>query len=556
MEPIRSGLLAALHDLAPHASKIPFISTVDGAAKAGQELDAEYWYRNVREPVRFHDAVSYLLKESGVAVFLEIGPHPVLKDYVVQSSKALACPATALQTLRRPGSKGPEPESDNLWTAICACHANAASDLTRLFTRPSPLPALPLYPWQHMRHWRGKVLLPDIFSPIDRDHPLLGHRVPSADGLWENVVDINVMPYLKDHVVQSSVLFPAAGYIELAFAAGSLTLGKGIIDIEDFDVLRPLTIPAHGDPIIQTYVNPDDGEVEISSRGERDATDWTRHARGRVSKRDHQTAGEAANLAEISSRMRHSVSAAEHYAGAAVRGLEYGPGFQGVSNVLLTAANAQQREALAEISLPFLEAGGLEGYAAHPSLLDSCVQVLITLIGQNDKSTASTIPVHLHKVRSIAPLTSRIFCQVLMRSESERSAVADFRVMDPAGNLLLTIDQARCQKVDFRRGAASPLISEWWRPDTATQPMLAPASLPAPTAVRDTLTDELSKIAAANDREAFYRDIRPAFEHLAGSYAIQTLTELAPGDAAFDLRSLGAPGKGHSAGGAGWPARE
>ena len=50
------------------------------------------------------------------------------------------------------------------------------------------MPTLPLYPWQHSRHWRGNVLLPDIFSPIERDHPLLGHRVPSADGLWENVV--------------------------------------------------------------------------------------------------------------------------------------------------------------------------------------------------------------------------------------------------------------------------------------------------------------------------------------------------------------------------------
>ena len=115
------------------------------------------------------------------------------------------------------------------------------------------------------------MLLPDIYSPIERDHPLLGHRVPSADGFWENVFDINQLSYFKDHVVQGSVLFPAAGYIELAFSAAQRTLGKGTIDIEDFEVLRPLTIPAHGDPIIQTYVNPKDGEVEISSRAERDS---------------------------------------------------------------------------------------------------------------------------------------------------------------------------------------------------------------------------------------------------------------------------------------------
>ena len=157
-----------------------------------------------------------------------------------------------LPTLRRPGAKGAEPESDNIWTAICACHAHGASDLAQLFERPNPLPALPLYPWQHSRHWRGKVPLPDIFQPVDRDHELLGHRVPSAEGLWENVLDPNLMPYLKDHVVQGSVLFPAAGYIELAFSAAQRTLGKGIIDVEDLDVLRPLVISAHADPLIQT----------------------------------------------------------------------------------------------------------------------------------------------------------------------------------------------------------------------------------------------------------------------------------------------------------------
>jgi phthiocerol/phenolphthiocerol synthesis type-I polyketide synthase C len=538
MDPIRAGLVEALKNLTPIASAVPFISTVDGAEKSGQELDAEYWYRNVREPVRFHDAVSHLVKERGVAVFLEIGPHPVLKDYAQQSAKAMDVPAVALQTLRRPGSKGPEPESDNLWTAICACHANGASDITALFTRPSPPPALPLYPWQQTRHWRGAVVLPDVFFPITREQELLGHRVPAADGLWENVLDTNQMPYLKDHVVQGSVLFPAAGYIELAFAAGQRTLGKGTIDIEDFEIQRPLVIPPHGDPLIQIYVNPKDGEVEISSRSDRDSADWTRHARGRVSRSESQSTREVTNLAELSARMPQAVSALEHYTGASKRGLDYGPAFQGVSNVLLTASRARQREALAEISLPFLQETGLEGYFSHPALLDSCIQVLITLIGQNDKGNSSTIPVHIDRVRSFAPLTSRIFCHVLMRSESERSAVGDFRIMDPAGNLLLNIEGARCQKVDFKHGHASPLISEWWRPDPNTACLVPPAALPAPEEIRDGIAQELTDIIAENQRAIFYSSIRPSLDRLVSAYAAQSIAALNPGDAPFDVSRL------------------
>ena len=538
MEPIRDGLVAALKDLAPGASTVPFISTVTGSEIAGTELDAEYWYRNVREPVRFHDAVAHLTKEHGVLVFVEIGPHPVLKDYVTQSSKAIDIPVAAIPTLRRPGSKGPEPESDNIWSAICACHANGAGDLDTLYTRPTPPPALPLYPWQHSRHWRGSTILPDVFSPIERDHPLLGYRVPSADGLWENILDTNQLQYLKDHVVQHSVLFPAAGYIELSLSAGQIALGKGLLDVEDFEIIRPLVIPPHGDPIVQTSVDIKDGEVEIRSRLERDSTEWVRHARGRLSRSDARPPDKAANLAEISARMPHAVSAAEHYAGSSHRGLDYGPAFQGVRNILLTCPKAESREALAEIDLPFLENGGLTGYLSHPSLFDSCIQVIITLIGQIEKRNCSTIPVHIGRVRSIAPLTSRVFCHVIMRRESERSAVADFRVMDQDGNLLLTIDEARCQKVDFGHGAASPLTSEWWRPDTVAPALTEPAPLPAPAEIFSSLTAEIATISQENHRSEFYADLRPQFERLAGAYAAAAIAALNPGDAAFDVSRL------------------
>jgi acyl transferase domain-containing protein/acyl carrier protein/predicted O-methyltransferase YrrM len=541
MDPIRAGLLEALKGLAPQQSSVPFVSTVDGSEKPGRELDAEYWFRNVREPVRFHDAVSHLLKERDVIVFLEIGPHPVLKDYVTQSSKAIESSAASLPTLRRPGSKGPEPESDNLWTAICASHAHGAGDLASLYTRPSPPPALPLYPWQHSRHWRGAVLLPDVNFPTERAHPLLGHRVISADGLWENTLDTNQLPYLKDHVVQHSVLFPAAGYIELALAAGQLMFGKGTIDVENFEILRPLTIAAHSDPLIQTGVDAKDGTVEIRSRQDWNAEDFIAHARGRISRQESHASEAATNLAEISSQMPHAVSAQEHYTDSSKRGMDYGPAFQGVGNVLLTSPSAKNREALAEIRLPSLDDGLAEGYLAHPALLDSCVQVLITLIAQNEKRNCSTIPVQLGRVRSVAPLTSSMFCQVIMRRETVRSVVADFRVMDPAGNLLLSIDEARCQKVDFGHSAATPLISEWWRPDSNIV-FNKLAALPAPAETKEAIAVELERIVAENERVSFYQDIRPALDRLAGAYAACAIADLNPGDGTFDLARLARKG--------------
>ena len=56
---------------------VPFFSTVTGGLVDTAELDGEYWYRNLRETVRFERATRSLLGE-GYRAFVEVGPHPVL----------------------------------------------------------------------------------------------------------------------------------------------------------------------------------------------------------------------------------------------------------------------------------------------------------------------------------------------------------------------------------------------------------------------------------------------------------------------------------------------
>ena len=80
-----------------------------------------------------------------------------------------------------------------------------------------------------------------------------------------------------------------------------------------------------------------------------------------------------------------------------------------------------------------------------------------------------------------------------MRSESERSAVADFRVMDPDGNLLLRIDEARCQKVDFQHSAASPFISRMVAAGSYRQSRLFnAAALPSPSEIQSSVNGRVN----------------------------------------------------------------
>ncbi|MYR09192.1 acyltransferase domain-containing protein, partial [Streptomyces sp. SID724] len=66
-----------LEGLSSHGSEVTMWSTVTGEPVGHEELDASYWYRNLREPVRFEAAVRAAQAHRD-AHFIELSPHPVL----------------------------------------------------------------------------------------------------------------------------------------------------------------------------------------------------------------------------------------------------------------------------------------------------------------------------------------------------------------------------------------------------------------------------------------------------------------------------------------------
>src|SRR5207248_2961066 len=78
VEDIRETLAKTLDEISAQAPKVPFYSTVTGewVTEAGA-LDGGYWYRNLRNQVRFGPAIVELLK-LGHTAFVEVSAHPVL----------------------------------------------------------------------------------------------------------------------------------------------------------------------------------------------------------------------------------------------------------------------------------------------------------------------------------------------------------------------------------------------------------------------------------------------------------------------------------------------
>ncbi|MFF7777220.1 type I polyketide synthase [Streptomyces tanashiensis] len=200
VDAVRDTLPAELAGIAPRAGTVPLHSTVTGTALDGSELDVDYWYRNLREPVGFEPAVRALLA-AGHELFIEMSPHPVLALAVQQTAEAADLPVAALGTLRR-GEGGPQ----RLLLAFgeAFCHG-AEVDWSAVLPAGTTRAELPTYAFQRRRHW------------ISGQPHAVRALAPRAAALPEDTEDV------PETEARSSLTGPAA--LELVRAHTAAVLG-------------------------------------------------------------------------------------------------------------------------------------------------------------------------------------------------------------------------------------------------------------------------------------------------------------------------------------------
>jgi polyketide synthase 12 len=161
---LRERLLADVAGIAPRAGTVPLFSTVTGGWIDGTELDAGYWYRNLREPVRFADAITSLIAQ-GYRGFVEVSPHPVLAVGVQETAEAVGAVVTAVGSLQR--------DNGGLLTLLAnlaeAYVGGVHVDWNTFHAGTSTTPVdLPTYAFQREHYWPpvgGTVRLQPVAAP-------------------------------------------------------------------------------------------------------------------------------------------------------------------------------------------------------------------------------------------------------------------------------------------------------------------------------------------------------------------------------------------------------
>ncbi|MCQ8195205.1 type I polyketide synthase [Streptomyces rugosispiralis] len=373
VDEIADELRELLSGIEPVQAEVAFYSTVTGARMDTSKLDTAYWVNNLRERVRFADAIRALL-DDGHRVFIEASTHPVLTIGMQETFEEAGVPAAAVPTLRRDHGD----HAQLMRSVAQAFTAGVEVDWTRWFPAdPAPRAIdLPTYAFQGRRYWLdgrgGHSGDPGDLGLGSAEHPLLGAVVELAEGgthLLTGRLSPRTHPWLNDHRVLDTVLLPGTAFAEFALHAAART---GCDHVAELTLHAPLVIPQGEAVDMQIAVAAPDhtGErpITVHSRPATDTGDtaWTRHATGAL----------ATSVASNSLALEGAwpppgatpLPVEDFYRQLADHGYHYGPSFQG-----LTAAWRLNRDVYAEVSLPEGEREGAAAYGIHPALFDAAL---------------------------------------------------------------------------------------------------------------------------------------------------------------------------------------
>ncbi|GAB2784673.1 type I polyketide synthase [Amycolatopsis magusensis] len=451
VEAIREQVLTDLAPIRPRTSDLAFYSTVTGEPIDTAELDAAYWYRNLRQTVLF-EPVTRKLAEDGHRAFIESSAHPVLTVGLQGTLDALEVDAVVTGSLRR----------DEGWARFLdsAARVHVRGTAVRWDfdgVRPAELPT---YAFQRQRFWldaperSGDVTAAGLDATA---HPLLGATMHLADGdrlVLTGRPNLRSLPWLADHRVFDTVLLPGAAFAELALEAGRLA---ECAQLDELTLHAPLVLTEHTRQLQVTVGGPDDDgrrPVEIHSRA--DGEPAVRHASGLLSPEP----AEPGSMPDWPPEHAEQIEPAELYEKLALRGYDYGPAFQGV-----VAAWRGDGELFAEVQLP--EGLPAQAFGLHPALLDAALHT-VALAADGAAAGQVMLPFSWSGVSRFTTGATSLRVHVTQDRDT-----FTLRMSAPDGTPVLTVDSLVTRPIDaskLKPGAERELYAvEWSRLEPGTE---------------------------------------------------------------------------------------
>ncbi len=591
MDAIELPVEQSLASIKASETALSLYSTVTGDVIDGRELHATYWWYNIRHPVLFEQAINTMIAD-GINVFIEIGPHAILRSYIKESldhSKdvrtndsstfgAIGAIGKVIPTLMR-GHDEPQ----RVWSA-----ASQAILAGVRVTWPTLLPwrgrfvQLPTYAWQRETHWIPTSSESGGLLARKKIHPLLGYALPHRfpNQVWENEIDLQLAPSYRDHVVGGATLFPGAGFVEIACAVGfaSQSLASDAknaapatwVEIEALEIRAPLSFSAEHSLILQSTLDAADGTISIAAREKGNAS-FALHATARLlTSANKANNANIANsppvaefgdvyitaIADVSSARFQLPSRAPDFDVATqqiltrIAGLTYGEAYSAIDIGWVDVIDGR-KTATAKFadhaSLPASLQHELPTHHLHPALLDCTFQLIIQLLRDEVFATPgyAFVPVRIERF-AIAVSTAKPYAaHARLLRNSRHSVTAAFDIFDVNGNVIASFQDVRFQNMRLQKNENDHM--RHLRFKRIGQPHPADSATVRPSLIAfEKLTQRLADVfegvdhpdGVENSNRAFIEEVDPLLDALCRAYVQKALLGLANASGELSLQSL------------------
>ena len=427
---------------------IPMFSSVtEKVVSKPKELDAAYWVKNMVSAVRFSGAVTSLLSHSpgseqrrrkpvAWSAVVEIGPHETLKGPLTQIMAAVDKKLSSSVTYGSLVKRKQNAEVTAMETAGLLWCLGHSVNLGRVNCEESDqsfrtLVDLPPYPWQHTRgFWHEPPASSATRMQNKPRTDLLGVPVDNQNALeprWRNYLRLPENPWMEDHAITGTILYPAAGMLimvlEAAYEIADSTKKLAGVEFQDVVFDRGLVIPSADQAVeITLSVRPHekfDSSYHWMISSMPPGGSWMKHSFGTFSIVYEQSSSDVDLVPEcIADWKAHTATFEDIKASASKRidpsafydqlqsiGMGYGPLFR---RLIWAAAISGQHTGHGTIEIPDTKSSMPQehefAHSIHPTTLDAVFHLIFVALFEGRPMDEASIPVTMEKMFIAADL--------------------------------------------------------------------------------------------------------------------------------------------------------
>ncbi|KAH9495216.1 hypothetical protein Btru_015694 [Bulinus truncatus] len=379
MDSIKSELKKEIMSINPRESpKFPVISTVTGH-QILRPLDANYWADNLREPVRFYDAIKISYKSNSHNIYIEISPKPVLTAHI----QDIFPENDDVETLTSMTPKGE-------WKQFLESVANIYSrglntDWTKLPHYSSQITTVPRYCFTPRKiFYKSEAALMSLagINYLRLQHPFV-YNINNCQ--WVVMISNSTFPSAYDHKISNMSIVPGAFYPEIGFA---LTKFHPEMKAPMYSVSAQFEQPFRLSADLATefqieYFTISDSSVSNTNSNYKILVkhDGTTYAVLELKAVKSKFNPSIENIQFIEGKCAMSVKKDEIYSLLKKYCFTYGPNYS-----LLQTAYKSKDLCLAQLTIPESLESELPGTTLHPSVIDGMIQATVILFDDSEEA--------------------------------------------------------------------------------------------------------------------------------------------------------------------------